>query len=441
MGDMFRIAAWGDNRNEQTKNACTHGEQMKQKVFIEEAGCNRRKLDLKTISTYLQSNDYELVDRPEDADKILVATCAFKKLEEDESVQRLRHYKKYQAEMVVYGCLPDIAKERYEEFVDIPKVAPRELQKIEQYFPSSRVSLSSVADSNTIGKARGNVFNAITRIIQTRPTLDREFIHRTIEAGRKKYKNIVTPQAPSFYLFVCRGCLGKCSYCGIRNSIGTVHSKPLASVVAEFQNGVKNGYREFTILGDDPGCYGIDLGRTLPELLQVLLAAATESPQPHNGPNTKGKEIVFHLNEIHPKYLIPYTDKFLAIENFASVRSILCPIQSGSSRVLGLMQREHTAEQYEEAVQRIRVQLPKTAFHTQIIIGFPSETEEEFQQTLDLVARCMFDSVVIFPYDDKDRTGSSILEGKIQANVIQRRLRTAFKFFAKAGVKAYYKCP
>lgn len=407
---------------------------MKEKVFIEEAGCNRRQLDIKSIRNYLESNDYELVDRPEDADKILVATCAFKKLEEDESIERLRHFRKFGTEMFVYGCLPDIAEDRYREFADIPHVAPREIENIELLFPGNTKSFAEIADNNVIGKK--NIFKSIARTVLTQPTMDREFWHRMIASGRKKVTDIISPPVTPYYLFACRGCLGKCSYCAIRKSIGAVRSKPIAAVVAEFQSGIKDGYRDFTILGDDPGCYGIDLEISLPELLQSLFAAAAEDKE------RKGKgEIIFRLNEIHPKFLIPYTEKFLAMERFASVRSILCPIQSGSNRILELMQREHTAEDFEEVVKQIRTQQPETVFNTQIIIGFPSETEEDFHESLDRVARCQFNSVVIFPYDDKYGSDSSLLPEKVPEKVIQKRMRQAFQYFAKAGVTAYYKCP
>jgi tRNA A37 methylthiotransferase MiaB len=80
-------------------------------------------------------------------------------------------------------------------------------------------------------------------------------------------------------------------------------------------------------------------------------------------------------------------------------------------------------------------------FNTQMIIGFPSETEEDFNETLDRVARCQFNSVDIFPYDDKYGSDSALLPEKVPAKVIQKRMRQAFQYFAKAGVTAYYKCP
>lgn len=410
------------------------------KIYIEPAGCNRRQLDLKTIRSYLDSNGYILVDRPEDADKILVGTCAFKKLEEDESVKRLRLFRKYDSDIVVYGCLPDIAEERYREFSDIPKIAPKEIEKIEQMFPGEIRSLSEIKDDNLVGVKNNKVFKSIAKVLQIEPTLDREFWHRMVASGRKKLKDTISPPVTPYYLFVCRGCLGKCSYCAIRKSVGSVQSKPVATIINEMKRGVRDGYRDFTILGDDPGCYGIDIGSSLPDLLQALFAVCPEVEKTESKGHAVGK-IAFRLNEIHPKFLIPYTEQMLAMEKISSLISILCPIQSGNSRILKLMQREHCAEELEKVVMKIRAAQPQTIFNTQIIIGFPTETEEDFQDTLHFVARCRFSSVVVFPYDDKTGTDSAEIHEKVPSKVIQRRMREAFRYFAREGVAAYYKCP
>jgi MiaB/RimO family radical SAM methylthiotransferase len=412
---------------------------MKEKVYIEEAGCCKRKLDIKAIRSYLESNGYKLVARPQDADRILVMTCAFKKLEEDESVQRVRHFRKYGSKVTVYGCLPDIARERYKEFADIPKVAPREIEKIEQLFPGNTKCYAAVADSNLIDQRSENVFDSIARVVQTQPTIDREFWRRTMDSARNRISDILSPPMTTYYLFICRGCLGQCSYCAIRKAIGTVRSKSVVDVVAEFRRGIKDSYCDFTILGDDPGCYGIDLGSSLPELLQALFAVGSEAELSESRAGSARVDIAFHLYDIHPKFLILYADKFLEMDHFSLVRSILCPIQSGSSRVLGLMQREHTAEQLEEAVKKLQAQQPQIVFNTQIIIGFPSETEHDFQETLDFVVRSGFKSVVIFPYDDKDGAASSLFPEKIPAKMIQKRMRKAFRSFKKAGVTTHYK--
>jgi tRNA A37 methylthiotransferase MiaB len=174
----------------------------------------------------------------------------------------------------------------------------------------------------------------------------------------------------------------------------------------------------------------LDMGSSLPELLEPLFAACAGR-----------KDIAFHLNEIHPKFLISYAEQLLALEGFSSVRSILCPIQSGSDRILKSMHREHTIPRFQAALEKIRERQPQTRFNTEIMVGFPSETEDDFQQTLDVVQRCRFDYVVIFPYDDKVGTASSLLPEKIPAGIIQKRMRKAFQHFAKAGVAAYHQCP
>lgn len=410
------------------------------KVYIEPAGCNRRQLDLKTIRSYLDSNGYILVDRPEDADRILAGTCAFKKLEEDESVKRLRLLRRYDSDIVVYGCLPDIAEERYREFSDIPKIAPKEIENIEKIFPGDKRRFAEIKDDNLVGVKKTQIFKSIVKVMQIEPAMDREFWHRMLSSGRKKIKDVLLPPVTPYYLFVCRGCRGKCSYCAIRKSVGDVCSKPVAAVVDEFRRGLSDGYRDFTILGDDPGCYGLDIGSSLPELLQALFAVSAEQELTARSGDA-GNKVVFRLNEIHPKFLIPYTDELLAMNGLSFFDSILCPIQSGNNRVLQLMQREHTPAQIAETLLKIRAIQPQAVFNTQIIIGFPTETEEEFRDSLEFVAKCRFNSVVVFPYDDKSGTDSSRIENKVPPRVIQRRMREAFRYFARSGVTAYYKCP
>lgn len=413
---------------------------MSLKIYIDPAGCNRRQLDLKTIRTYLESNGYILVDRPEYADRILVGTCAFKKLEEDESVKRLRLLRRYDSDIVVYGCLPDIAEERYREFSDIPKVAPKEIENIEKIFPGDKKRFAEIRDDNLVGAKKNQIFKSIVKVLQIEPAIDREFWHRMLSSGRKKIKDVLSPPVTPYYLFVCRGCRGLCSYCAIRKSVGDVRSKPVAVVVDEFRRGLSEGYRDFTILGDDPGCYGLDIGSSLPELLQALFAVSAEEGLTDSAA-VAGHKVVFRLNEIHPKFLIPYTDDLLAMNGLSFFDSILCPIQSGNNRILQLMQREHTAEQIAETLLKIRAIQPEAIFNTQIIIGFPTETEEEFRDTLHFVAGCRFSSVVVFPYDDKTGTDSEQIYEKVPAKVIQRRMREAFRYFASEGVAAYYKCP
>jgi tRNA A37 methylthiotransferase MiaB len=407
------------------------------KVYFDEAGCHRRRLDLTRIRAYLAANGYDVASRAEDADLVVVVTCAFKKREEDESVARLRVLRRSGREMLVYGCLADIAPERYGEFSDLPSLAPRELEKIDQFFGELRVPFADVCEANVVQRTNGGLVNLVRKKVQTGTLLGGASVGELAESGMRALRDLVQKRRDPWSLFVCRGCRGRCSYCGIRRSIGGVRSKPLAAIVDEFRKGVRAGHREFSILGDDPGCYGVDIGETLPRLLEAL-GAACEEPEARKAFNG---EAVFHVKEIHPKFAVAYEGGLTDGRSFRRVKSLLCPVQSGSARLLELMQREHAPGDLARTMLRARRQKPDIVLDTQIIVGFPTETDEELGDTLRLVRDAGFASVVVFPYHDKEGAPASEIGPKVPAATIKRRMREAFRWFRREGIKAYYSCP
>jgi tRNA A37 methylthiotransferase MiaB len=211
-------------------------------------------------------------------------------------------------------------------------------------------------------------------------------------------------------------------------------------ILAEFHRGVDEGYRIFNVLGDDPGCYGVDLSSSFPRLLDALFDASRlrgGSGQLHA---TTGN-IRFHLSEIHPKHLILYDRELLGLPGLPMLKNILIPIQSGSDRVLQLMEREHSAASLLQTLHRIRRRCPGVRLETQIIVGFPSETDSDLEKTLDFVRSARFDSVVVFPYHDKEGPFASKHDAKIPPEEIQRRMRSAFRYFRRARIRAYDSCP
>ncbi len=408
------------------------------KVYIDEAGCKRRQLDIHTIKKYLVANGHSLVENPEDSDRILVSTCAFKQKEEDDSIKRLRFFRKYGREIMVFGCLPDIAKERYREFADCHKVAPKEIENLDRYFEHDTVNFADMATANTIANKHPDLVKSLKRKIQSGDLFNGELFAETAQAGASRLRELFSKPQESWFLFVCRGCHGRCSYCAIRRSVGPVKSKPLSRVVEEFRLGLGAGYRTFNILGDDPGCYGLDIGESLPGLFAALM---NDLPAAATVPGIQENEVRFQLKEIHPKFLISYADRLVSRTLFRRVESMLCPVQSGSDRILKLMDREHTAGELKSVLLRTRHENPGIILDTQIIVGFPSETEADFQATLDMVKSSGYDSVVVFPYHDKEGTPASEIGAKVPAPEIRKRMREAFRYFGKNGIKAYYSCP
>jgi tRNA A37 methylthiotransferase MiaB len=410
---------------------------MAVRVYVEEAGCDRRRLDAETIRRFLEANGYELVASPTDADRILAVVCAFKEKQEDESVRRLRSLRKYGRPIVVYGCLADIAADRYTEFTDLPSVSPREIATIDRHFEAANVPFAAVPDANTFGSTGTSLVRAKRRVesaqIPWQETVD--WLHRP---GPGRFNGRLSRSDEPFNLFVSRGCLGSCTYCGIRRAIGPVRSKPVRDVVAELDRGLAEGYRTFNILADDPGCYGLDISEALPGLLSALFETLESAGV--TGSNGTGPASL-HIREIHPKYLVAYGQRLAEMPGFGLVGTVLCPIQSGSNRVLELMQREHTATQLADVLHQLKLAFPLLRLETQMIVGFPTETEAEFEETLDFVRDTGFDSVVVFPYDPKERTAASALDGHVPPEVIRRRMKSAFRYFRREGIDAYYSCP
>jgi tRNA A37 methylthiotransferase MiaB len=339
--------------------------------------------------------------------------------------------------LFVYGCLADIAPERQSEFADLPHLAPRELDRIDAFLGDPRVPFASIAEPNVVDRSTNGLVELVRRKVQSGSVLGGQSLGELAERGRRAIANVLRPRSEPWSLFVCRGCRGKCTYCAIRRSIGALQSKPIVTVVDEFRAGIRAGFREFSILGDDPGCYGLERGDTLPALVEAL-ADACDEPEPRAAIDGHA---VLHVREIHPKFAIAYEKALTAASSFRRVKTVLCPVQSGSARILERMGREHAPGDLLKTMVRARTTNPDVRLETQIIVGFPSETDDDFGDTLRLVRDAGFSSVVVFPYHDKEGADATALEPKVPPEIIRRRMRAAFRYFRRELVAAWYSCP
>jgi len=406
---------------------------MSKIIYVEGEGCDRRLLEKAKIVQYLQKNRYEFTARPSKADFILLFTCAFKKDEEDYSAARLKALQNYRGRLLVYGCLPDIAPHRLGGLDPIHKLAPKDLERIDDFFDAIDVKYADVENPHRIENSpKGAFVQKVRRNLYNNHFLLNRILH---------FRDLFVKPEKYYYLMVCRGCLGKCSYCAIRRAVGSVRSKPIPAVLAEFRNGLSSGYRNFVLIGDDLGSYGLDGPGTLPQLMNTLYEEV-DSFQRTAGVTSPAKpKVSFHLKEVHPKYLLNYEEELPRLVNHQAVKSLLCPIQSGSPRVLGLMQREHSVDDVTRLVGKIRGLSPDLELSTQIIAGFPSENEEEFEATLALVAGLKFRWVVVFPYDRKKGTPAADMDEQLPMDIIQARVKKALRYFRHNGVKALTNCP
>ena len=407
------------------------------KVYIEATGCTRRKLETEKLRRYLSLNGYRVCRTPEESDCILFTSCAFKDDKEEYSVRRIQKLMKYGKRVIVYGCLPDIAPNRFVQFDGVSHLAPKDLNRIDTFFDHIRVPYAEVPEVHQLTRsAQDGLWAAARRKLRWSKLIDPAFYESAWLFLKKRVAFGTDNTATPYYLQICRGCRGRCAYCAIPRAIGGVVSLPVERILRELREGYEKDVREFVLLGDDPGCYGLDLGIDFPRLLQELCREAAQLRK--NGETDD--RIRFNINEIHPKYLISFIDDILPGVGQGRLGKVLCPVQSASNRILERMEREHTIEAYEAALNKLRQVNSRVFLSTQIIAGFPGETEDEYQQSLDFLVRVQFDEVVIFGYDDKANTAASRMDGKIEARKIRSRVRRGLKYLRRHGVQAYRQC-
>lgn len=212
------------------------------------------------------------------------------------------------------------------------------------------------------------------------------------------------------YVKIEDGCESHCTYCIIPEARGKIRSKPMEEVLEEVRGLIRNGCREIVLTGIETASYGKDLENTT---LADLLVAIDR---------LEGIGRV-RLGSLDPSLLKPSF-----VQAIAPLRS-LCPhfhisMQSGSSTVLARMKRKYNADQALAGMRRLREVMPHVQFTTDIIVGFPQETEEEFEQTLDFVKRAGFLMIHVFPYSKRQGTPAAIMSGQVPEEVKHRRTAT-----------------
>ncbi|MFC2048816.1 radical SAM protein [Elusimicrobiota bacterium] len=380
------------------------------KIYIEHMGCVRRALDATKFKNYFLSNNCMIVNKPQKADYLLFITCAYRKINENHALKRIQELKEYEGELFVGGCLPGIdGKQLYQNFKGI-SFSASDNEYIDNIFPDFKIKFIDLPDANLLYPR--SILQIIRQYLFTfRPDL----------SYFKKVKDYLEKRIflKYYYLRIAWGCIDQhCSYCVIWRGIGRLRSKPAAVCLKEFKEAIKQGYKKFIIVADNPGAYGLDINTTFTDILKKLLEV--------NGNNKLA------IEGLHPFWLIKYADELIPLFQSGKICSLLSPAQSGNNRILTLMNRRHNIEQFKEILLKIRKASPKLKFHTHIMVGFPSETEEEFKETLQLVKELKTDLVEIFGYCDSPGIADpGLLKQRLSEELIKERTKTAIKFMVK----------
>ena len=338
------------------------------KLFIETYGCQMNVADSEVIASVMKMADYEVCGSLEDADAILLNTCSVRENAENKIYNRLEALQAMQRKgrrliVGVVGCMAERVKEDLILHHPVDLVAG----------PDAYLSLPELFASAEMGKKAINVELSTT----------------------ETYRDIVPERVcgshVSGFVSIMRGCNNFCHYCIVPYTRGRERSREVDSVLAEVKDLGARGYKEVTLLGQNVNSYRCgDVG--FPQLLSVVAEAV---------PTMRVR-----FTTSHPKDMSDETLEVIAShENLC--RHIHLPVQSGSNRILKLMNRQYTREWYLDRVAAIRRILPDCGLTTDLFVGYHSETEEDHRLSLSLMRECRYDSAFMFKYSERPGTYAS----------------------------------
>jgi tRNA-2-methylthio-N6-dimethylallyladenosine synthase len=353
---------------------------------IETYGCQMNVYDSEVLSGHLENMGYLPASKEEESDILLLNTCAVRQKAEEKvfsRLGRLRALKKTKPNMLIilWGCMAQqkrVAQKVRERFGFIDLVAgPHSLGRFPELLEKARLSPQTVVDIEGEGEREGVPIKRMHSIKAWVP--------------------------------ISHGCNNYCTYCIVPFVRGPEKSRPPQSIISEVQELIKSGYKEITLLGQNVNSYGKDLEQEIDfaDLLQTL----------------DRLEGLVHLRYMtsHPR---DFTEKIIqTIKQGEKIcEHIHLPLQSGSNKVLKLMNRGYTREYYLDLIHKIQSRVPASSITTDMIVGFPGEEKKDFEETLDLVEKVRFDAAYTFVYSPRQGTKAVNMDDHVTPEVKKNRI-------------------
>ena len=365
------------------------------KVYIETYGCQMNVNDTEVIFSILKKAGYDRTENMDEADVIMANTCSVRDNAEQRIWGRIDQFygqKRVHEGVVtgIVGCMAERLKDKLLESGRVDFVAG----------PDSYRSLPLLLSRIAPGRPQINV------------ELSREETYGDIEPVR------IDKNGVSAFISIMRGCNNVCSYCVVPYTRGAERSRDPHTIVREACDVFSRGYKEVTLLGQNVDSY---LWKNPEDASDVTDFADLLSKVAEISPLLRVRFSTSHPKDISDKVI----DTMAKYDNIC--RHIHLPVQSGSSRILKKMNRHYTKEQYLELVEKIRKNVPDVSLTTDIIVGFPGETEEDFEETMDIVRKVRYDSVFTFIYSKRTGTPAAVMEDQVPEDVVKNRFDRLLK--------------
>ena len=355
----------------------TTKELLNKKIALITLGCDKNRVDAENMLYFLKQFGFNFTDDPKDAEIVIVNTCAFLKASREESIDTILEIKstfKKLEKLIVTGCL---SEKNYEEL-------KQDLTEADLILP--------LKENKFIVKHILNLYNVDVNFTPTFCNLNRV---------------ISTPKNYA-YLKIGEGCSNMCTYCAIPYIRGKFISRKMEEIIEEAKMLASKGIKELIVIAQDTTKYGVDIYGTpkLPELLQKLSE-------------------IDGIKWIRFLYSYPegITDELIEVvkNNEKICKYFDIPIQHISNKVLKRMNRKTNKEQIEKLIEKIRKEIPNIVLRTSLIVGFPGETDEDFEELKQFVEKTKFDKLGTFMYSKEEGTPAAKLPEQIHGNTKKAR--------------------
>ncbi len=400
------------------------------KVGFVSLGCPKNLVDSEVMMGLLARAGAELTPRADDADVIVVNTCSFIDSAQQESVNTILEMAQHKTEgkakrLVVAGCL--VERFRNDIQKNIPEVdAVVGTGELENVLQAAGIAPRTPTQSNSpfiiiSGRAEGDAREAAGRF--SREQWQGAVADLPNYLYDEETPRILATPKHTAYIKIAEGCDHPCTFCIIPQLRGKFRSRRFESVIAEAEQLAKRGVREITLIGQDTTCYGEDLG--LKDGLALLL------------------EKLAHIEELRwVRFLYAYPNKVTGklLDTIAKHDEICSyidvPLQHASPNVLKLMKRGAGADIFLKSIEKMRATIPNVTLRSSFIVGFPGETEQDFEELCQFVKAARFDWLGAFSYSDQDGAKAYALENKLPVKEIERRRKKLMSIQKQVSRKA-----
>ena len=358
-------------------NYAEHTGARKTKVWLETYGCAASKADSEMIAGQLKTNGYEMADFEKDSSLNIIVTCSVKDATEHKMLHRIQELTKAKKPTILAGCLPKADRDRVENlFPSVSLLGPQSIDKtidvVNSALAGNKIAILDDSPYNKINVPRIRL-NPIVGIVE-----------------------------------IATGCMSECAFCQTKLAKGEIRSYPPGEILRQIRHDLQEGCKEIWLTSTDNGCYGKDLGSNIAELLELCC--------------TIDLRYRLRVGMMNPMHLFPIIKELVEVyeHNENIFKFLHIPVQSGSDRILRKMKRGHSVKTYREVVKAFRSRIPEITIATDIIVGFPSETEDDFETTLQLIRDTQPDIVNSSKYSARPNTAAAKLK-QLGSDTVKRR--------------------